>query len=108
MTPIQLATLIGNVLTQLDSKLSDPAFPMSDPNWQTLYALRKHLDDLQRSLVQASIEEGDPLYTGLTQQITAANTDLQTVINDITKVNAMINDLSQIASAVDQILKLKP
>jgi hypothetical protein len=81
---------------------------MSDPNWQTLYALRKHLDDLQRSLVQASIEQGDPLYPGLTQQITAANIDLQTVINDNTKVNAMINDLPQIASAVDQILKLKP
>ena len=26
MTPIQLATLIGNVLTQIDSKLADPQF----------------------------------------------------------------------------------
>jgi hypothetical protein len=40
MTPLQLATLIGNALTQVDAKLADPAFPMSDPNWQTLYALR--------------------------------------------------------------------
>jgi hypothetical protein len=108
MTPIELATLIGNVLTQLDSKLSDPAFPMSDPNWQTLYALRKHLDDLQRSLIQASIADGNSSYTGLTQQITVANTDLQTVIKDNAKVTAVIGDLSKIASVVDQILKLKP
>jgi len=108
MTPIQLATLIGNVLTQLDSMLADPTFPMSDPNWQLLYALRKHLDDLQRALVQASIAEADPLYAGLTEQITDANTDLETVIKDIAEVDTVIKDISQIASLVDQVLKLKP
>jgi hypothetical protein len=108
MTPIQLVTLIGSVLTQIDSKLADPAFPMSDPNWQTLYALRKHLDDLQRALVQASIAEDDPAYPGLTTQIAAANGDLQTVIADAVKVNAAISDISQIAALVDQVVKLVP
>jgi hypothetical protein len=108
MTPIQLATLLGNVLTQVDSKLSDPALPMSDPNWQTLYALRKHLADLQRALIQASIAQDDPSYLGLTKQISDASTDLQTVIKDAAKVNAAIAALSQIAAAVDQVLKLTP
>jgi hypothetical protein len=108
MTLIQLVTLIGGILTQIDSKLADPAFPMSDPNWQTLYALRKHLDDLQRALVQASIAEDDPSYLGLTTQIAAANTALQTVITDAAKVNAAISDISQIAALVDQVVKLIP
>jgi hypothetical protein len=108
MTPIQLATLIGNVLTQIDSKLADPNFPMSDPDWQTLYALRKHLDDLQRALVQASIAQDDPSYSGLTNQITQASTDLQTVIKDSSKVSTAVADVSQIASLVDQVLKLVP
>jgi hypothetical protein len=108
MTAVELATLIGNVITQLDSTLADPNFLMSDPRWQTLYAVRKHLDDLQRALVEASIAEGNPAYAGLTAQITAANTDLQTVIDDITKIGNIITDISTIASLVDQVLKLKP
>jgi hypothetical protein len=108
MTPIQLATLIGNVLTQIDSKLADPNFPMSDSNWQTLYALRKHLDDLQRTLVQASIAEDDPSYPGLTKQITDANTDLRTVIKNAAEVTTIIADVSQIAALLDQVLKLVP
>jgi len=108
MTPIQLATLIGDVLTQIDSRLADPEFPMSDPDWQTLYALRKHLDDLQRTLVQTSIAANDSSYPGLTRQIAAANTDLQTVIKDAAKVNSVITDVSQITALVDQVIKLVP
>lgn len=108
MTPIELATLIGDVITQLDSKLSDPDFPMSDPDWQMLYAMRKHLDDLQRLLIQANIADGNDAYAGLTEEITDANADLQTVIKDDAKVTAVIGDLSKMASVVDQILKLKP
>jgi len=108
MTPIKLAMLIGNILTQIDATLSDPGFPMSDPNWQTLYALRKHLDDLQRLLVQAAIEAAGPAYVQLTKQITAANKDLQIVIKDLDKIDSIVKGVSQIAALVDQVLKLKP
>jgi hypothetical protein len=108
MTPIELATLIGDVLTQIDSKLADPDFPMADPNWQTLYALRKHLDDLQRTLVQTSIAVDDPSYAGLTKQITAASTGLQKAIKNAAKVNVVIAGVSQVAALVDQVLKLIP
>lgn len=108
MTPIKLATLIGNILTQIDGTLSDPSFPMSDPNWQTLYALRKHLDDLQRLLVQATVEAADLAYVQLTKQISAANKDLQIVIKDLDKIDSIVKGVSQIAALVDQVLKLKP
>jgi hypothetical protein len=108
MTPLQLATLIGNILTQLDTELADPDFPMSSPKWQTLYALRKHLDDLQRSLIRATIASGNPQYAGLTTQINNASTRLETVIGDLTKVDPVIRQVSQIASVLDQILQLIP
>jgi hypothetical protein len=108
MTPIKLATLIGNILTQIDAMLSDPGFPMSDPDWQTLYALRKHLDDMQRLLIQATIEATDASYIQLTKQITAANKDLQGVIKDLDKIDAIVKTIAQIAALVDQVLKLKP
>jgi hypothetical protein len=108
MTPIQLATLIGNVLTQIDSKLADPQFPSSDPNWQTLYALRKHLDDLQRALVKANIAERDPAYPGLTKKIADASADIKAVIKNAAQVNQLIKDVSEVAGLVDQVLKLIP
>jgi hypothetical protein len=108
MTAVELANVIGDVLTQIDTMLADPNFPMADPNWQILYALRKHLDDLQRSLVQATIEDDDPSYAGLTQQISNASAHLQAVIKTDANVNAVITDVSQIAGLVDQILKLIP
>ena len=60
MTLIQLVTTIGDVLTQIDTTLQTPG--MADPDWQTLYALRKHLDDEQRDLVRKSISEADNRY----------------------------------------------
>jgi hypothetical protein len=108
MTPIELATLIGDVLTQIDSMLADPDFPMSDPNWQTLYALRKHLDDLQRTLVQTSIAVDDASYPTLTKQIADASTGIQKEIKTAARVSAVIAGVSQVAGLVDQVLKLVP
>jgi hypothetical protein len=108
MTPIQLATLIGNVLTQIDSKLADPQFPSSDPNWQTLYALRKHLDDLQRSLIRANIAEHNPAYPGLTKKIADASAEIKIIIKKADQVNQLIKEVSEVAGLVDQVSKLIP
>jgi len=104
MTLIDVATLIGNVLTQLDATLQTPG--LSDPDWQTLYALRKHLDDQQRELIGESIKEGDATYEKLAAQLKAANTELATVIGDLTKVSKVIATVSQIASYADKILNM--
>jgi hypothetical protein len=108
MTPIQLATLIGNVLTQIDSKLADPQFPSSDPNWQTLYALRKHLDDLQRALIKANIADRDPAYSGLTKKIEDSSAEIKAIIKTADQFNRLIKDVSEVAGLVDQVLKLIP
>jgi hypothetical protein len=108
MTLVDLVTLIGEIITELDSTLADPDLPMSDPKWQILFAMRKHLDDLQRELVQTSIATEDAAYAGLTTQITAASKDLQSVIDDFTKLDTVINDVSKIASLLDQVMKLVP
>lgn len=104
MTRIELATTIGNVLTSLDTILQNPN--LSDTDFQTLFALRKHLDDEQRDLIKASISEADAQYQALSSQLQAANTQLQSTIADLTKVGNVINIVSQIASYADQILGL--
>jgi hypothetical protein len=104
VTSIELAGLIGNVLTQIDTTLQAPG--LADPDWHNLYALRKHLDDEQRQLVQASINQADATYANLTTQIAAANTQLKTVIANLAKVADTINIVAQIASLLDQVLKL--
>jgi hypothetical protein len=104
MSLIEVATVIGNVLTQIDITLQTPG--LADPDWQTLYALRKHLDDEQRDLIRESIEEENDEYQALTTQLNNASAQLKTVIGDFSKVATTISIISQIASYADQILKL--
>jgi hypothetical protein len=108
MTQMGLATLIGQILTEIDTRLADPAFPTSDPSWQNLFALRKHLDDQQRILIQRTIGEEDPQYAALTSSISDANAELQNVINDFNRINTVIKDVTAIAGLVDQVLKEIP
>ena len=104
MTLVQLVTTIGDVLTQIDTTLQNPG--MQDSEWQTLYALRKHLDDEQRDLVGESINEADNVYKALTIKLNAASNELKNALGDLTKVGNVITEVSKITSYVDQILKL--
>jgi hypothetical protein len=102
MKLIDVATIIGDVLTQIDRTLQNPDLP--DVNWQTLYALRKHLVDLQRDLIGKTIKEDDADYTKITIQLNAASAELKDVISDLTKVDKIINIVSQVANYADKIL----
>lgn len=104
MTLIELVTMIGDDLTHIDKRLQTPG--LSDADWQTLYALRKHLDDEQRELVGESISEGDATYQALTKQLNTASTQLKNDIGDLARVGTVIAAVSQIASYLDQVLKL--
>jgi len=106
MTLVELVKMIGNVLTAIDAVLSRADFSPSDPNWQQLYALRKHLDDEQRTLVKLSINLSDAAYTTITAQIAAANKQMTDVIDDFTKVGQTISQIAKIAGWVDQILQV--
>jgi hypothetical protein len=104
MNKVQLVTVIGDVLTQIDVALQTPG--KDNASWQTLYALRKHLDDQQRDLVRISLNENDSDYDTVTKKLSAANTDLKSTLNKFAKVGAIISAVSKISSYVDQILKL--
>jgi hypothetical protein len=102
MTLIEVATTIGTVLTQLDTTLQTPG--LTDADWQTLYALRKHLDDQQRELIGESINEADASYQALTTHLKDASSELAKTIGDLKKVGKVIGIVAQIASYADKIL----
>jgi uncharacterized protein YukE len=104
MTLIEVAKVIGDALTQIDTTLQTPG--LSDADWQALYAMRKHLDDLQRDLIGESIEQGNAQYQALTTQLKDATKALAQALADIKKVGDAIGILSQIAAYADQMLKL--
>lgn len=104
MSQLEGVQLIGNILTEIDTLLARPDLPSSSPDWQQLYALRKHLDDQQREFVKAIFDEDTTLFSQLSQQLKGASDHLQQVINDITKIAIIIGYVSKAASVVDQIL----
>jgi len=104
MTLIEVAKVIGDDLTQIDTRLQTPG--LSDADWQTLFALRKHLDDIQRDLIQESINEADQKYQALTTQLQQASNQLATVMTDLSKVSDIIATVAQVAAKADEILNL--
>ena len=106
MNEADLVTLSGDVLTQLDAILMGPDLKTQPAKWHQLYAVRKHLDDEQRSLVQADIASDDAAFQASANTIATAVKQLKQQIDDMTKIDSIINIVSQIAANVDSILKL--
>ena len=106
MNQTELVTSIGNTLTKIDTALMGEDL-LDQPNkWQQLYALRKHLDDEQRLLVKADIDSDDLKFQTLSGTIAVATKQLNQKINDMTKIDSIINIVSQIAANVDSVLQL--
>lgn len=105
MTQAELVTAIGGTLTRLDNALMEPALINQPAKWQQVYALRKHLDDQQRSLVAAAIRDDDPTFQTLTGQIQEAIKQLQQMIDNLKKIDGIINTIAQISADLDEVLK---
>lgn len=108
MTQAELVTAIGNILTQMDNTLMDPDLINQQPKWQQVYAMRKHLDDQQRDLVAATIQSDDAQFQTLTGKIQQAIRQLQQVIDDMKKIDSIINIIAQVSADLDEILKAVP
>jgi hypothetical protein len=108
MTQTELITAIGGTLSQIDEVLMEPAVQSQPARWQQLYALRKHLDDLQHDLVEVTIQSDDAQFETLTGKIKQAIDQLQKVINDVNKIDNIINTIAQISADLDEILKAAP
>jgi hypothetical protein len=105
MTPTELVIAIGVTLTQLDQTLMEPDLVNQPARWQQIYAMRKHLDDQQRSLVAATIQADDPAFQALTGKIQLAIKQLQKVIDDLKKIDGIINAIAEVSAGLDEILK---
>jgi hypothetical protein len=105
MTQAELVTAIGDTLTQMDNSLMDPVLQSQLAKWQQIYALRKHLDDQQRDLVASVIQSDDLAFQALTGKIQLAIKQLQHVIDDMKKIDAIINAIAEVSADLDEILK---
>ena len=108
MTKADLVDLLANVITGLDNALTDDQLLADPPTWQLVYALRKHLDDQQRDLLRAVLEEEDAAYQALTTTIQAAANGLNQVIADMQRIDDIIQYVTRISADLDQVLKLVP
>jgi hypothetical protein len=104
MNNLQAVQIIGEALTQIDVVLANPNLPSSDPQFQALFAMRKHLDDQQRELVTADIDDTSQAFTNATAQLNAADNSLKRIGSDISKIAAIIQVASTIASIADSVL----
>lgn len=108
MTKADLVDLLANVITGLDNALTDDPLLADPPTWQLVYALRKHLDDQQRDLLKAVLEEENAAYKTLTATIEAATNGLQQIITNMQRIDEIILYVTRISADVDQVLKLVP
>ena len=108
MTKADLVDLLANVITGLDNVLTDGSLQADPATWQLVYAVRKHLDDQQRDLLKAVLDEENAAYGALTAEIAAAANGLDQCIRDVTRVDEMVKDVTRISADVDQVLKLLP
>lgn len=106
MTQTDLVTSIGNTLTKLDTALMSSDLEAQPAKWQQVYALRKHLDDEQRLLVQVDINSDDVDFKTQSNLIATATKQLNQQIGDMTKIDSIINIVAQIAANVDDVLNL--
>jgi hypothetical protein len=106
MDQSDLVTSVGNTITQLDTLLMSGTPAFNSPPWQQLFALRKHLDDQQRALVQQAIEANDATFQNAAGTIQTATKNLTAAINQQATVDSIINIVSQISAGVDAVLKI--
>jgi hypothetical protein len=106
MNPSDLVASISNALTQLDTILASGVPDFGTPQWQQLFALRKHVDDQQRSLLQQTIQADDATFAGAADDVKTATADLTGAIKAGATIDSIINIVAQVSSAVDTVLKL--
>jgi 3-oxoacyl-(acyl-carrier-protein) synthase len=106
MNPSDLAASVSNCLTEMDTMLASGIPPFTSPEWQQLFALRKHLDDQQRTLLQQTIQSDDAAFQQAAGNLKGATATLTAAVAQGAKIDSIINAVSQISAAVDGVLKL--
>jgi hypothetical protein len=105
MNPSDVAASISNSITQLDTILAGGNPDFGTPQWQQMFALRKHLDDQQRSLLQQTIQADDAAFAGAAVGVKTATADLTAAIQEGAAIDSIINIVAKVSSALDAVLK---
>jgi hypothetical protein len=100
----EVVRIIGDDLTLADQRLQTPG--MLGPDWQALYALRKHLDDIQRQLVMKVIKQNTAKYQQLTTDLKKASDDLKSISKELQTIADFFAALTIIVDLADRVLKL--
>jgi hypothetical protein len=106
MTLVDVVTMVGDILTDVDVMLANSNLPSTDPDWQQLFALRIHLDTLQQQLVKLQLDLDTDQFKKLTDKLNDANTELAKKIEVLKKVSVTFKTIAQVAALVDQIIAL--
>ncbi len=106
MTQAELVTSIGDSLTQLDTLLMSDELTSDNARWQQVFAMRKHLNDQQLSLVQAQFAADDAAFETYTGIIEVATKQLNQEIASMASIDAIIGKVAQISASLDDVLKL--
>lgn len=100
---MKLVKTVGDVLTNLDTTLSQKEFTQKDPQWQQLYALRNRLDDQQRKLVTLAIDSKDDDYKSATNEIAEAQNEINAAISKPDKIIDMIQGVAKVTASMDDL-----
>jgi hypothetical protein len=90
----------------LDTILASGNPSFTSPQWQQLFALRKHLDDQQRALLQQTIQSNDTAFEQAASDVKTATDDLSAAIKEQDRIDSIINIVSQVSSVVGAALKV--
>ncbi len=106
MTRSELIRLIGDVLTQMDVLRSERTPGSSDRD--RLDELRDDLDEYQRELVSALIDENTPGFNDLTASLRVINAELNQTIDDLAELAETLEALVNFVGVVQKIVELIP
>lgn len=104
MTRAELIKLVGDTLTQIDTRLGsiDPRSPEAAQLWQ----LRMRLDEYQRTLVAHAIRDTGNDYVDANKALEDATKVLKTQLAEVNALKAQLAAVANFVGAVGNLLKI--
>jgi hypothetical protein len=102
LSRIDLIRIIGDIITELD--VARGSFPKESPERKEFDAWRRYLDEKQHALADAVFDEGSAAYQSASADIDNIARDMADAIADVNNTAQTFEDLSRLASAIDDLL----
>ncbi len=102
MTKLELITLIGDVLTELDV-LRGSLMP-DDPRRHDLDEIRSRLDARQLQLAKSQFDTNTEGFKQATARLKEINVELKSTLNEVNALVDTIANLRRFVSAVDDVI----